>query len=79
MVQARQRVGLSTPELGDEGEYRGGALGLSRQSSQDRAGVFSQGLGEICPGEKLFRVLVVRRSLAVDDLVKGNGELVGVE
>ena len=42
VVQARQRVGLSTPELGDEGEYRGGAFGLSRQSSQDRTGVFSQ-------------------------------------
>ena len=79
VVQARQRVGLSTPELGDEGEYRGGAFGLSGESSQDRAGVFGQGLGEICPGEELFRVLVVRRSLAVNHLVKRDCELVRVE
>ena len=47
--------------------------------SEDRAGVFGQGLGEICPGEELFRVLVVRWSPAVNDLVKGDGELVRVE
>ena len=79
VVQARQRVGLSSPELGDEGEYRGSVPGLSRQSSQDRAGVFSQGLGEVRSGEELFRILVVRRSFAVNHLVKGDGELVRVE
>src|SRR5262249_58215408 len=70
---------LSAPELGDEREHRCGIARLTRQPSQDHAGMFSQGASEAGPGKEFSGLTVILGCGASHDLFEGDGEFVRVE
>ncbi len=79
MIKRGERMGLAPAKLGDQGQDRGGVLGTPGQSSQDHPGVVAEGAGEAGPREELRGIDVILRRGPGDDLLEGDGKLVGVE
>ncbi len=72
-------MGLSSPKLGGQVEYRGGLCFLPGQPPDDLGCQACQVLREIGALEKLFGVLVDLRRSLVTDLIQVHGELGSVE
>jgi len=79
VIECCQRVSLSTAELCDKGEHRGGVLSFSCQPTQHHPHMFTEGTGEVGSREKLFRITVVFWCSTGNNLLKGDGKLIRVE
>ena len=79
MIERGQGVGLSSAELRDEGEHRGGVLRPAGKAPKHHAHVVLEGAGEAGTREELRRVAIVQGRRPGDHLLERNRELVRAE
>ena len=70
---------MPPPKLGDQSQDGGRVFRFSFDPPEHHPGVFAKGSGEAGPGKELLRVAIILGRGSGNDLLKGNGELIGVE